>query len=181
MRRGLHLGLIANRTIRVILHGLKTRLRLALPSDAPLVMQWENDPAFWPITEEPGPFTLEQIEEALHRSGSLEQHGQARWIIHTTSMQPIGLLDLFNYKPTHKSAGIGILIGHANDRGRGYASDAIRTILMRLKTLRQLEQLECLIHCDNVSSLHLFTQLGFRPGEKTIYKQKEAQHFLLDL
>jgi diamine N-acetyltransferase len=165
----------------VILHGLKTRLRLALPADAPLILKWENNPEFWPITEEPGPFTIDQIEEALHRSGSLEQHGQARWIFFTTDMRPVGVVDLFHYDRNAKKAGIGILIGDTTDRGRGYASDAIRTLLVRLRSLRQVEILECLIHTDNTASLHLFAQLGFVVRENTVYKNKPAQHFALVL
>lgn len=165
----------------MILHGLKTKLRIALPADAPLIMQWENDPTFWPITEEPGPFTLEQIENALHRSGSLEQHGQARWIFFTPDMRPLGVVDLFNFDRTYKRAGIGILIGQASDRGRGYASDAIRTLLIRLRALRQVEELECMIHADNTPSIHLFTQLGFVSRGNTVYKNKAALLFALEL
>jgi diamine N-acetyltransferase len=165
----------------LILHGQKSKLKLALPSDAPLILQWENNPAFWPITEQPGPFELAQIEEALHQSGSLERHQQARWIVHDLTMRPVGLLDLFNFDAAQKKAGIGILIGSPSDRQKGYASDAIRTLLLRLRAIQQIETLECMIHEDNFQSLHLFQHLGFIEISRCSFKNKPALNLLLTL
>jgi diamine N-acetyltransferase len=158
----------------MILYGEKVRLCLAMPSDAPLVLQWENDPQFWPITEQAGPFDLQQIEESLQHSGSLEEHGQSRYIIFNQPLEPIGLLDLFNYDAIEKKVGIGVLIGHDRHRGKGYASDAIRTLLQRVRQLNQIKTLDCLIHVDNLNSLTLFTHLGFEIIGSTSFKNRKA-------
>lgn len=158
----------------MILHGEKVRLRLALPSDALLVLHWENDPQFWPITEQAGPFEIEQIEASLHRSGSLEEHGQARWIIFNKELEPLGLLDLFNFDAKDKKVGIGVLIGNGRHRGKGYASDAIRTLLQRLRQLKQIKTVDCMIHVDNLNSINLFTHLGFEITGTTRFKNRDA-------
>ena len=165
----------------MILHGQKSKLKLALPSDAPLILQWENNPEFWPITEQPGPFELHQIEEALQQSGSLEQHQQARWIVFDLTMRPVGLLDLFNFDATQKKAGIGILIGSASDRQQGYASDAIRTLLLRLRAIQQVQILECMIHEDNFQSIRLFQHLGFMEISRCTFKNKPALNLSLNV
>lgn len=74
----------------------------------------------------------------------------------------IGTLDLFEYDPLHGRAGLGILIYDAEERGRGYAADAVETLCRYARERLRMHQLWCNVGADNEASLGLFRKLGFR-------------------
>lgn len=76
--------------------------------------------------------------------------------------ETIGTIDLFDFDPVHRRAGIGILIANVADRKKGYASDALDTLIKYSFQTLQLHQLYCNITEDNVDSLNLFQSKGFK-------------------
>jgi len=75
--------------------------------------------------------------------------------------RPVGAVDLFDYDPLNQRAGVGILIHRADDRGHGYASDALNTLCRYARECLRLHQLWCEIDTDNTPSLRLFHGAGF--------------------
>lgn len=73
----------------------------------------------------------------------------------------VGAVDLFDYDPLNQRAGVGILIHRADDRGRGYASDALSTLCRYARECLRLHQLWCEIDTENIPSLRLFHGAGF--------------------
>ena len=49
-------------------------------------------------------------------------------IIQNENMQAVGAVDLFDFEPYHLRAGVGILIHKAENRGKGYAGDALQAL-----------------------------------------------------
>ncbi len=85
--------------------------------------------------------------------------------INTT--ETIGAIDLFDFDPMHKRAGIGILISDIKYRNRGFASEALKLLINYSFTILQLHQLFCYIDSDNKISLRLFEKFRFKvTGEK---------------
>lgn len=78
-----------------------------------------------------------------------------------THFRPVGAIDLFDYDPLHQRAGAGILIHRCDDRGRGYATDALDTLCRYARERLRLHQLWCEIDPDNTASLRLFRRAGF--------------------
>ena len=74
----------------------------------------------------------------------------------------VGTLDLFEYDPLHGRAGLGILIYDRDDRGQGYAADAVETLCRYARERLRIHQLWCNVGAENEASLHLFRSLGFR-------------------
>lgn len=74
---------------------------------------------------------------------------------------PIGALDLFDFDPQHRRAGIGILIHDPAHRGKGFAADALTVVCDYARTVLGLHQLWCNIGADNAASLALFRRAGF--------------------
>ena len=83
------------------------------------------------------------------------------------SCKTIGAIDLFNFDPFHLRAGIGILIGPKELRGKGFASQALKLVIDYAFAWLGLHQLYCNISPDNTISLKLFKTHGFEViGEK---------------
>jgi diamine N-acetyltransferase len=159
------------------MHGSSVKLRRVCPRDAHMILQWENDAALWAVTEYPGPFSRKDIEQFIALSGELTRHGQERWIICLSgSGRPVGALDFFSPDPEYSSCGVGILIGNAEDRNRGYAKAALE-MGMEYLMLRGFFSAECLIFPDNQASIRLFESAGFHVSMKVNFKNKTALKF----
>lgn len=148
------------------LEGELIRLRAVEPEDAELIHTWENDPDVWAVSGTTEPFSHEQIRQFVERQlqgGDLFRTGQLRLMIEVAERsRTIGTLDLFEYDPLHGRAGLGILIYDAEQRGRGYAADAVETLCRYAREGLRMHQLWCNVGADNAASLGLFRKLGFR-------------------
>jgi len=112
------------------IEGRTIRLRAVEPGDVDLMYEWENDCDIWPVSGTTEPFSRHQLERFVERHQDIVGvlcDGQLRLIIETLlSSKPVGAIDLFEYDPIHRRAGIGILIYEQSDRGRGDAPHAAR-------------------------------------------------------
>ena len=140
-------------------------LRPLEPEDIDFLYQWENDPDVWKVSNTITPyskFILKQYIETSHLS--IFETKQIRFIIVLSDTnRPIGTIDLFDFDPYNRRAGIGILIYDKENRQRGYASEALKLIIeYGFKTL-DLHQLYCNVNPKNKASMRLFTNHGFIP------------------
>jgi diamine N-acetyltransferase len=78
-----------------------------------------------------------------------------------SSGETIGTVDLFDFDPYHKRAGVGILIAPSEHRRKGYATMAMTALIEYSFNVLQLHQLYCNIPGENKASLDLFISLGF--------------------
>ena len=142
------------------IEGRTIRLRAVEPGDVDLMYEWENDCDIWPVSGTTEPFSRHQLERFVERHQDIVGvlcDGQLRLIIETLlSSKPVGAIDLFEYDPIHRRAGIGILIYEQSDRGRGYASDAVETLCRYAHDTLRAHQLWCNVGADNEASLRLF-------------------------
>ncbi len=153
------------------IEGTIIRLRAVEPNDADLLYAWENDCALWAVSGTTEPFSREQMARFVERQlggGDLLHTGQLRLMIDTKPTLPssekprtVGTIDLFDYDPVARRAGIGILVYGADDRGRGYASDAVETLCRYAREVLDLHQLWCGVGARNEASLRLFRRTGF--------------------
>ena len=145
------------------LKGTQIILRALEPEDLSFLFQIENNESFWEISHTQAPFSkfiLKQYLENAHLD--IYQAKQLRLIIEDkTNKHPIGMIDLFDFNPQHKRAGIGILI-HPNFQQNGFASEALSLLIKYCFTHLQLHQLYANITDDNKNSIHLFTKHQFK-------------------
>lgn len=86
---------------------------------------------------------------------------QLRLVIeHNKSCEAIGMIDLYDYHPHHKRAGVGIWIDEAHRR-KGYASEAISSLCQYAFDILLIHQLYCYIATDNEKSVSLFKKNNF--------------------
>lgn len=147
------------------LENSRIRLRALEPSDVELLYLWENDTKLWHVSDTLSPFSrdiLQQYIKSAHKD--LYEQRQLRLVIDVKdegAMLPVGLVDLFEVDFLHGKAGVGILIYNAENRDKGYASDALTLLASYCFEMLKLHQLYCHIPDSNTASIQLFQKLGF--------------------
>jgi len=141
----------------------KISLRSLEPEDLELLYEWENNEAYWIISNTTVPFskfTLKRYLENSHKN--IYEAGQLRLMIELADeRKAIGTIDLFDFDLFHLRAGLGILIADEKERRKGYASMALRALTAYCFNTLQLHQLYCNILSNNCESIELFRKLGF--------------------
>ena len=143
-------------------------LRQVDPSDATLLLLWDNNPENWKVSETEAPFSLKEIEDYIATASNIRANKQLRLIIcKKETKKAIGTIDLFDVDFKNKRAGVGILISNKNERQKGYASEALQLISHYALKLLNFKQLHCLVQSDNLKSISLFENQGFvKNGER---------------
>ena len=141
----------------------KIKLRALEPEDLELLYEWENDNSYWVLSNTITPFSKYTLKRYLKNSHkNIYETSQLRLMIETIeNKKTIGTIDIFDFDPFHKRAGLGILIADESERRKGYATMALKCLIDYSFTTLQLHQLYCNILTTNCDSLELFRKLGF--------------------
>lgn len=124
---------------------------------------WENDPAIWRVSGTLAPFSRHTLSKFIEQQQfDIYQTRQLRLMIENAEGSAIGTIDLFEFDPCNRRAGIGILIYDRSQRRKGYASDALEAMIEYARGVLGLHQLWCNIGTENEASRMLFRQAGFR-------------------
>lgn len=158
-------------------------LRAIEPNDLAFLYQIENDESFWSVSNTQKPFSkflLQQYLENAHQD--IYQAKQLRLIIfENKSNTSIGMIDLFDFDPKHLRVGLGILISPAYQK-KGYASEALNLLIKYTFLHLDVHQIFANIGEDNLNSIHLFENHGFKKvGVKKdwIYSNQKFKNELL--
>ena len=143
-------------------------LRALEPKDVDLMMIYENDVDVWPVSGTLAPYSRYTLEQ-YYANATLDIYSSRQLrlaievLVETPEAGPtIGYIDLFDFDPHHRRAGIGILIGDKSFRRKGMAHEAIRLLLHYSFNTLNLHQVYCHIDTENEASLRLFSKAGFR-------------------
>lgn len=155
-------------------------LRAPEPSDAEIIFRWENDTRIWHLSNTITPFSRFAIEQfVLNTDNDIFASKQLRLMIDCHSQgidsYAIGTIDLFDFDPYHKRAGIGILIDETARR-QGFAFEALNLLIEYCFKILNLHQLYCNIEQSNNESISLFAKAGFLPcGTKKEWLLREGK------
>lgn len=144
------------------LKGKHISLRALEPSDLDFLYQLENDTSIWEISGTLKPYSKKVLQlylENAHRD--IYEVKQLRLCICDLNNACIGLIDLFDFDPKHKRAGVGIVISNPEDRNKGVGNEALNLLCDYAFKILDLHQLYANILEDNESSIHLFEKMGF--------------------
>ncbi len=144
----------------------KIKLRALEPPDAQLLFEWENDPSIWQLSNTIAPFSKFDIEQyILNSEKDIFSNKQLRLMIDkklpNNELQTIGSIDIFDFDPINKRAGIGILI-IKEERNKGIASKALDILIKYGFETLNLHQFYCNISIGNKVSLKLFKKKNFQ-------------------
>tara|TARA_R110002012_G_scaffold280717_1_gene469354 strand:+ start:679 stop:1200 length:522 start_codon:yes stop_codon:yes gene_type:complete len=138
-------------------------LRAVDPEDMEFIYRLENNSELWEVGNTWTPFSKYTIREYLENAHrDIYEVKQLRLAICNLKEEIIGIVDLYDFDPYHKRAGVGIVISQHADRQKGYASEGLHLMIdYAFKHLR-LHQLYAGITEDNTASRKLFEKLRFR-------------------
>lgn len=145
------------------LQGQHVYLRALEPEDLEFVYLLENDESVWEISQTQTPYSRFLIRQYLDNAQqTIYEAKQLRLAIcKNDSFQAIGLIDLFDYDPKNKRAGVGILIQHPENRQNGFGRQALQLLIQYAFEHLELHQLYANISTTNEASIALFTTFGF--------------------
>jgi diamine N-acetyltransferase len=139
------------------------KLRAVEPEDLELLYEWENDQVYWSISNTITPFSRYNLKQYIENSQkNIYETGQLRLMIdNIEDKKTIGTIDIFEFDPFHKRAGIGILIADEYYRKKGFASMSLTCLVNYCFEILKLHQLYCNIISNNTESIDLFMKQGF--------------------
>ncbi|MDC9723969.1 MAG: GNAT family N-acetyltransferase [Urechidicola sp.] len=144
------------------LKGSHINIRAIEPTDLAYLYQIENDELFWEVSNTQKPFSKYLLQQYLENAQQdIYEAKQLRLVIEDKNENPVGLIDLFDFDPRHKRAGIGIVISQ-QFQNKGYANEAVSLLANYSFTHLGIHQLFANITEDNKKSISLFEKLGFK-------------------
>lgn len=142
------------------LEGKRCFLRAVEPHDVEWLFKWENNTDIWIVSGTRQPFSKHDLQQYVKGIRDIYIDRQLRLIVATDEM-PIGSIDLFDFDPDNRRAGIGILIGDEAHRQKGYATEALDLLLDYAFNILQLHLVYANAPAKNMASRKLFTSAGF--------------------
>lgn len=151
--RGNNMALLENEVVR---------LRALEPEDLELLYRWENNPELWKLGNTMSPYSRYILKEYIRESHrDIYDTKQLRLIIELCQTgTAIGTIDLYDFEPHHRRAGIGILLDPLY-QGNGFATQAMSLLSDYVFSFLKLHQLYVHIPVDNEPSRALFERCEF--------------------
>ena len=107
--------------------------------------------------------SLDEVQEQLDWYNEIYKTGAGIWWAFSKKENlavVVGNGGLNNYKPADKCIELGYWI-LPEEQGRGYASEAIRSICAYAFTTMDVHRIEAIVEGENNASMQLLTKLGF--------------------
>ena len=159
------------------LRGETVRLRALEPEDLELLYRWENNPVWWDVGNTLAPYSrylLKQYIAESHRD--IFELKQQRFMVDylPEGMATVGMVDLYDFDPHHRRAGVGILVDPAYQR-RGIGREALDVLMQYAFAFLKLHQLYVHVSVQNEASSRLFSRCGFKTtGRLTDWLQNQT-------
>ena len=145
----------------VNLQGKQIHLRAIEPGDLDFLYQLENNTDIWEISGTITPYSKQVLRHYLENAHrDIYDVKQLRLCI-CKGDKVLGLIDLFDFDPQNKRAGIGLVVLEEKERNKGIGAEAIGLLCEYGFKVLGLRQLYAHVLEDNLASLHLFKKMGF--------------------
>lgn len=137
-------------------------LRSLEPEDLDVLYKWENDTRLWQKGATISPFSRFAIRQYIvDATDDIYHTRQLRMMLEEKeSRLPVGTIDIYDFDPLHRRAGIGILIDE-DFQQKGYALQALQCAERYAFGHLLLHQIYAFIPETNQPSLALFAKAGF--------------------
>jgi RimJ/RimL family protein N-acetyltransferase len=145
----------------VRLDGALVRLRAREPADAAALVAWHSDAEtmrWWDRVYPPLP-----VEAMGARLAAARTTFEDPWfvIVALDGGAAIGVCGLYDVSAAHRHAALGVLVGDAAYRGRGYGTDAVRTLCRFAFDGMNLVRVSLTVFPENVAGRRAYERVGF--------------------
>ena len=139
------------------------KLRALEPKDLDFLFKIENDMTLWHLSHTQQAFSADLLRRYIAEADrDIYEARQFRFGVEKVENQElIGFVDLFDFDPKNRRAGIGIVVANPGDRNKGVGAEALSLLCNYAFSVLDLHQLYANILEDNPSSIHLFEKMGF--------------------
>lgn len=137
-------------------------LRAREPEDAPLFHAWNSDPdtmRWWDRIYPPLAVALQA--ERLRTAPSPSYDEPSFTIVDLATGAAIGWCGLHHVSADHRHAELGVMVGDAGYRGRGYGADATRTLCRFAFDRMNLARVTLVIFPGNTGARRTYEHVGF--------------------
>ncbi len=146
------------------LYGQHIMLREYDTDDYQSIRAWVNDaqtcqylsPIFW------CPQSSSDTQDFLQKQMQASHNAYNFVIAGVENGQYLGQLDILNVNHRLKSANLGLVIGQAKNRGKGYASEALMLATQFVFEMVGLERFELEVMTANKSAIRCYEKAGFQ-------------------
>lgn len=154
-------------------------LRAPEQGDVDRIFLWENDPGLFEVLPNAAPLSRLQVWEYIQNyNADPFSSRELRMMIEDSDIsQTVGYIDIFEFDPVNRRAGIAIYINEDN-RCRGYASQALEKVGEYAHNTLAIHQLWAIVAIDNEPSRALFTNAGFKPCGRLRSWLRRKTHYI---
>ena len=136
-------------------------LRALESADLDFLYHLENNVEVWRVSNTVTPYSKEVLQQYLDNAAAdIYSTRQLRLLVCSLNHERVGVIDLYDFEPLHRRAGIGVLIDQSF-RQQQYASNALNLFLNYSQNILLLHQVYCTIPVSNQPSRKLFQRAGF--------------------
>ena len=146
--------------------GQKIFLSPMFLDDLELYTRWLNDSEMTRYLGQAAQcFTLESERKFLEK---LVAEGHNYAIVHKEEERLIGNASLFAIQHLHQTAEVGLFIGDAKDRGKGYGQEVLKLLVDYGFRYLNLKNIMLRVFSGNKSAINAYAKAGFREfGKRT--------------
>ncbi len=144
-----------------MIEGTLVRLRAREKTDLDRAHRWINDPEVTQSLVLRYPLSRAAEEKWLEENAD-SSFDWVRLAIDTKDGQHIGNIDLGPIAPEDRRASLGVMIGEKEYWGRGYGTDAVRTLLRFAFEEMNLNRVWLVVYEFNERAIACYKKCGFR-------------------
>ena len=139
----------------------KISLRALEPSDIEVLLKIENDDRYWKYANRTEPYSRNLLQKYIEQQKQdIFEVRQKRFVISLETIDILGFIDIFDFEPIHRRAGIGIFILDEYRRN-GIGKKSVTLIGEYAKKYLNLNCIYANIAKENIPSINLFESCGY--------------------
>lgn len=145
-----------------MIRGDLVTLRAREPEDAPFLYVWQSDPETMTWWDRIYPvLPAEQLAERIVAAGTPSFDTPSFVIADRATGTPVGWCGLHHVSGLHRNAELAVMVGDAAFRGRGYGTDAVRTLCRFAFDRMNLVRVSLTVFPGNAGARRVYERLGF--------------------
>lgn len=137
------------------------KLRALEPEDIDILFSVENDSSLWKYSNRNEPYSKYTLNKYIKiQNQDISESRQKRFVLSNNEKNVLGFIDLFDFEPYHRRAGIGLVI-LSNYRNRGLGYKGLQLLENHSKLYYNLHLLYANVASENKLSNLLFKKMKY--------------------